>query len=53
MIPYRFEAGDQWIGLATQDENVVQMIRDGYLFAVLYHSRGGKSVRCRLKINKT
>lgn len=51
-IPYRFEPGAQWIGLAHQDESVEAMIRDGYLFAVLYHSHSGKGVRCRLKPKK-
>jgi hypothetical protein len=45
VIPYRFDAGAQWIGLADQDEQVVEMIRDGYLFVVLYHSHGGTGVR--------
>lgn len=48
MIPYRFEAGDQWVGLALQDDAIVQMIRDGYLFVVLYHSHGGRGVRRKL-----
>jgi len=52
VIPYRFEVGDQWIGLCHQDDNVAQMICNGYLFAVLYHSHGGKGVRHRLTIRE-
>jgi hypothetical protein len=48
-IPYRFEPGAQWMGLVEQDESVVQMSRDGYLFIVLYHSHGGAGSRYRLK----
>jgi len=48
MLPYRFEAGAQWIGICDQDDSVMQMIRDGYLYVVLYHSHGGKGVRHRL-----
>jgi hypothetical protein len=51
-LPYRFEAGAQWIGLADQDDSVVQMIRNGYLFVVLYHSHGGKGVRRRLTVRE-
>lgn len=47
-IPFRFEPGAQWMGLAEQDEQIVRMSRDGYLFVVLYHSHGGHGVRCRL-----
>lgn len=35
-IPFRFEPGAQWMGLAEQDEQMVRMSRDGYLFVVLY-----------------
>ncbi|MEQ1718607.1 MAG: hypothetical protein ABL907_21915 [Hyphomicrobium sp.] len=47
-LPYRFEAGDQWIGICDQDDEVLKMIREGYLFVVLYHSHSGKGVRYRL-----
>ncbi len=48
VLPYRFETGAQWIGMAVQDEGVDRMIRDGYLFAVLYCSTSGKGIRARL-----
>ncbi|TAK49438.1 MAG: hypothetical protein EPO27_05315 [Betaproteobacteria bacterium] len=48
-LPYRFDSGAQWIGLAPQDEDVDQMIRQGYLFAVLYCSTVGSGIRFRLK----
>lgn len=47
-IPFRFEPGAQWTGLVEQDEHLVRMSSTGYLFAVLYHSHGGKGVRSRL-----
>src|ERR1035437_8832981 len=34
VLPYRFEAGAQWIGMANQDEGVDKMIREGYLFVL-------------------
>ncbi|MFC3109493.1 hypothetical protein ACFQAT_28070 [Undibacterium arcticum] len=52
VIPYRFEAGAQWIGLADQGDDVVKLIRDGCLFVVLYHSHGGKGVRHRLNVKE-
>jgi len=48
-IPYRFEVGDQWIGLADQTEDVVQMAKDGYLFFILYTTSGGRGHRVRVK----
>ena len=39
VLPYRFEAGAQWIGMADQDEDVDRMIREGYLFAVIIPRR--------------
>jgi hypothetical protein len=48
-LPYRFEAGGQWIGLCDQDEGVLRMIREGRLYVVLYHSHAGRGVRHRLK----
>lgn len=49
VIPYRFEPGAQWIGMADQDANIDKMIQEGYLFAVLYCSTVGKGIRFRLK----
>lgn len=48
VIPYRFEAGAQWIGLANQNDEVTEMMRNGYLYAVLYHSHAGRGVRRRV-----
>jgi hypothetical protein len=48
VIPYRFEAGAQWIGMADQTVDVDQMISDGYLFVLLYCSTSGKGIRKRL-----
>ena len=47
-IPFRFEAGAQWIGIATQSEDIDQMIREGYLFVLLYCSTAGNGIRLRL-----
>jgi hypothetical protein len=48
VLPYRFEAGAQWIGMSNQDESVDTMIREGYLFVVLYCSTAGKGIRFHL-----
>lgn len=48
VLPYRFEAGAQWIGMCDQDDEVDRMIREGYLFVVLYCSTAGKGIRYRL-----
>ena len=51
-IPYRFEVGDQWIGLADQTDDIVQKARDGYLFLILYTARGGRGHRLRVKVRR-
>lgn len=51
-IPYRFEVGDQWIGMAIQTDDIVKMARDGYLFLVLYTAKGGRGHRVRLKVRE-
>ncbi len=48
VLPFRFEAGAQWIGMAIQDEDIDRKIREGYLFVVLYCSTAGKGIRFRL-----
>ncbi len=51
-IPYRFEVGDQWIGMAIQTDDIVQMARDGYLFLILYTANGGRGKRVRVHIRE-
>jgi hypothetical protein len=51
-IPYRFEVGDQWIGLADQTDDVVHMANNGYLFLILYTTRGGRGHRVRVKVRE-
>lgn len=51
-IPYRFEVGDQWIGLTDQTDDIVQKAKDGYLFLILYTTRGGRGHRVRVKIRE-
>ncbi len=51
-LPYRFEVGDQWIGLADQTDDIVQMAKNGYLFLILYTANGGHGRRVRVKARK-
>ena len=48
-IPYRFEVGDQWIGLADQEKEIIKMAKTGYLFVVLYTTTGRFGTRVRVK----
>jgi len=48
-IPYRFEVGAQWIGMADQDDDIIQKAKQGYLFMVLYTAHGGRGHRIRVK----
>ena len=45
-IPYRFEVGDQWIGLADQTDDIVQMAKDGYLFSSSTQQEVGAVIGC-------
>lgn len=49
-IPYRFEVGDQWIGLADQTDEIAEKAKSGYLFLILYTAHGGRGHRVRVKI---
>lgn len=51
-IPFRFEVGAQWIGLADQTDDIIQMAKDGYLFLILYTARGGRGQRVRIKFRE-
>ena len=52
-IPYRFEVGDQWMGMADQTDEIVEKAKNGYLFLILYTAKAGRGQRVRLKISKT
>jgi len=51
-IPYRFEVGDQWIGLADQTDDIIQKAKSGYLFFILYAAKGGRGHRVRVKLRE-
>lgn len=49
-IPYRFEVGAQWIGLADQTDDIAEKSKTGYLFLILYTAHGGRGHRVRVKV---
>jgi hypothetical protein len=49
-IPYRFEVGDQWIGMADQTDEITQKAKTGYLFLILYTAGGERGHRVRVKV---
>lgn len=51
-IPYRFEVGGQWIGLAEQTDDIAQKAAGGYLFFILYTAKGGRGQRVRVKLRE-
>jgi len=51
-FPYRFEVGDQWVGLAEQDEEIIHQAKNGYLFLILYTAQSGRGYRVRVKIRE-
>ena len=48
-IPYLFEIGDQWIGIAIQTNDIFQKLRQGYLFLTLYSANSDRGTRVRLR----
>lgn len=48
-IPYRFEVGAQWIGMAIQTDEISEMARNGYLFLILYTANGGRGEWVRIR----
>ena len=50
-LPYRFDVGDQWIGLAEQTNDIVKMATNGYLFITLFTARGGRGHRIRIRMH--
>jgi hypothetical protein len=51
-IPYRFDVGDQWMGLADQTGDILEMADKGYLFFILYTAQSGRGHRVRVKSQK-
>ena len=49
-IPFRFEVGAQWIGLAEQTDDITEKATRGYLFLILYTAHGGRGQRVRVKV---
>jgi len=52
-IPYRFDVGDQWMGLAEQTEDLLRMANEGYLFLILYTAQSGRGYRVRVQPKKS
>lgn len=48
-LPYVILPGTIWQGLAKQDEQLEQLLKDGLLFFVLYSSHKGKAVMVRVR----
>ena len=51
-IPYRFDVGDQWMGLADQTDDILKMADEGYLFFIIYTAQSGRGHRVRVKSKK-
>ena len=51
-IPYRFDVGDQWMGLADQTDDILKMADEGYLFFIIYTAQSGRWHRVRVKPKK-
>ena len=51
-IPYRFDVGDQWIGLVEQTDELIGKAKSGYLFMILYTARGGRGHRVRIRFRE-
>lgn len=52
-IPYRFDVGDQWIGMVEQTDELVNMARGGYLFLIVCTTGRKGYHRARVRIEPT
>lgn len=50
--PYRFEVGDQWMGLVEQTKDFEEETKSGYLFLILYTAHKGRGHRARVAFKK-
>ena len=49
-LPHVLDKGERWVGMITQDEDLVKMNQDGFLFCGVYHSTSERPVLARLII---
>ena len=52
-LPHVLDAGEEWSGLAIQNDIVEEQARRGYLYCCVFHSLGNKPVNKRVVISET
>lgn len=50
-LPFRFDVGAQWIGMAEQTNDILQKAKNGYLFFILYTAESGRGHRVRITVD--
>lgn len=48
-VPHELGRGQEWIGAASYDGEVKEMVEEGYLYFDVYHSMGKKPARIRVR----
>ncbi|MCZ7566366.1 MAG: hypothetical protein M5U08_23315 [Burkholderiales bacterium] len=49
-VPHVLDKGERWVGMMEQNEELIRMSQDGYLFCGVYHSTSKRPVLARLVI---
>lgn len=52
-IPHVLEAGERWMGILEQNQELVKWSQEGHLCVGVFHSGAKRAVTCRLVIHAT
>lgn len=50
-LPHVLDKGERWVGMMEQNEDLIRMSQNGYLFCGVWHSTANKPVLARLVIH--
>jgi hypothetical protein len=53
VLPHVLDIGERWVGIMEQNEDLVNMSRNGYLYVGVYHSTGRRPALQRLIVHPT
>jgi hypothetical protein len=52
-LPHALDIGERWVGIMEQNEDLINMSRNGYLYVGVYHSTARRPALQRLVIRAT
>ena len=51
-LPHVLDKGERWLGMMEQNEDLIKMSQDGYLYCGIFHSTAKRPVTVRLIIRE-